>query len=224
MNQSKKSKSGWDRRSFRDFDFKIKVWQIHARRLNMNAWELLHRLWIYPGFLLKSTCESFFPSAPSVCASLQTLLVTSCNNIRLHVKYVGQKTFYFECLAGSVTFVICLSWHWYIDPLSANISLWVVQISGAGSAWRSGVERTVSSGRDSTMLQTKFLSAQWIPSTKPEWREVLNIIFSQLALINFSLLPSGRLECSASVTTLLFLYSTVDSRGSGHQPICYWLI
>lgn len=47
-----------------------------------------------------------------------------------------------------MTSVICLFWHWYIDPLSANISLWVVQTSGAGSVWRSGVERTVSSGRD----------------------------------------------------------------------------
>lgn len=92
-----------------------------------------------------------------------------------------------------------------------------------------GVEPIVSRAQDarshpalSTMLETKFLSAQWILPTKPAPREVQNNIFLQLAPTNFSLLPSGLLECLASVITLLSSYSTVNSRGCGRPPIYYW--
>lgn len=151
--------------------------------------------------------------------------------VRLQAKHVCQKLFYFESCSGNMTFVRGQVWQCNIDPVSNS------RLSRAGFEWaarrwerveeRPWSSRSLSRAKDarphhSTMLRTKFSSTRWIPPTKPELREVLNIIFLQLEPTNFSPSPSAPSECSASVTTWWSSYSTVNSRDSGRPPICCW--
>lgn len=136
---------------------------------------------------------------------------------------------------AEVALVTCRTWQWYNDPLSVEAAWfeWAARGARGGGARGGACEGhahsqcawggTTRSSIISTLLEPcSFSSPTWIRPTTPEPRGVRNSTFLQLARTNFSPLPSAPSECSASAITLSSSYSTVDSRGCGRPPICFW--